>query len=351
MSSDPNKTDRTEKTNGASEKAFSWDEHLRQRLLGFKTRWNWSYAQISRDMTMFYGKRKDESGRNKNVGMGQSTIYAYAECKWTQNSSQQALERFEGRLRGWLDHAEHGGQTENIDLSVRSAKLIDLGLREAYLSRKFVLIAGPSGQGKSLLLRHYRNTTTRGDMRIVEAYDGMTARAFLAAICRALGEIDTGSVDHLIMRAAGVLAEHPRVIAIDEANFLKSQSINQLVYIYNQARMGVVLLGTRELERIAHDSDLERVQTRFKVIIQLPLLNEDEVKVRLLKSFDRAAVTARVVDLAQRGSGQSYRALDTVIESAADYLDRNDGKGKSLEHAFERTSTRMIAANKERKTA
>lgn len=338
--------DKTERTD---EKAFSWDEPLRQRLLGFKTRWNWSYAQISRDMTMFYGKRKDDNGRNKNVGMGQSTIYAYAECKWPQNSSQQALERFEGRLRGWLDHAEHGGQTDNIDLSVRSAKLIDLGLREAYLSRKFVLVAGPSGQGKSLLLRHYRNTATRSDMRIVEAYDGMTSRSFLSAICRSLGEIDTGSVDYLIRRAAGVLAEHPRVIAIDEANFLKAQSINQLVYIYNQARMGVVLLGTRELERIAHDSDLERVQTRFKVIIQLPLLNEEEIKVRLLKSFDKSDVTARVVEMASRGSASSYRALDTVIESAADYRDRNEGK--SLEQAFERTATRMIAANKERKTA
>src|SRR6185369_6904104 len=205
------------------EKTFKWDEALRQRLLAFKTRWNWGYAQISREMTLFYGKRKDADGRNKNVGMGQSTVYSYGECKWPQNSSQQALEKFEARLRGWLDHTEHGGQTEDIDLSVRSAKLVDLGLREAYMSRKFVLVAGPSGQGKSLLLRHYRNTTTRSDMRIVEAYDGMTPRAFLAAICRSLGEVDTGSVDHLINRAAGVLSEHPRVIAVDEANFLKTQ--------------------------------------------------------------------------------------------------------------------------------
>lgn len=330
-----------------ADKTFKWDESLRQRLLAFKTRWNWGYAQISREMTLFYGKRKDEGGRNKNVGMGQSTVYAYGECKWPQMSSQQSLEKFEGRLRGWLDHTEHGGQTEDIDLSVRSAKLVDLGLREAYLSRKFVLVAGPSGQGKSLLLRHYRNTTTRSDMRIVEAYDGMTPRAFLAAICRSLGEIDTGSVDHLINRAAGVLSETPRVIAVDEANFLKSQSINQLVYIHNQARMGTILLGTRELERLARSSDLERMATRYKVMIQLPLMNEDEIKQRLTKSFDKSEVTARVVEMAQRGSGSSYRALDTVIESAADYLDRHEGR--NLEYAVERTSSRMIVAK--RKTA
>lgn len=331
-----------------ADKQFKWDEALRQRLLAFKTRWNWGYAQISREMTLFYGKRKDSEGRNKNVGMGQSTVYAYGELKWPQASSQAALEKFEGRLRGWLDNAEHGGQTEDIDLSVRSAKLIDLGLREAYMSRKFVIVGGPSGQGKSLLLHHYRNTTTRSDMRIVEAYDGMTPRSFLAAVCRSLGEIDTGSVDHLINRAAGMLAERPRTIAVDEANFLKTQSINQLVYIHNKARMGTILIGTREIERLIRFSDLERMATRYKVMIQLPLLSEEEIKQRLIKSFDRSEVTARVVEMAQRGSGASYRALDTVIESAADFLDRHSDK--DLEYAVEQTSNRMIVA-KGRKTA
>jgi len=322
-----------------------WDEPLRQRLVDFMSRNQWSYSQVSRDMQRFYGKQKGNDGRSRNVGMGQSTIYSYGTCKWL--SSQDALERLEGRLRGWLDHREHGGKTSDIDEDVTAAKQIQHGLAEANNSKEFVTIVGPSGMGKSLLVRHFANSRTRGGMVIVEAYDGMTPRAFLAAICRALGDADTGSKDALLTRVAGLLAEQPRLLAIDEANFLKAESINHLVFIWNQANTGIAMLGTEELDRTIKSSGLQRVRSRLKWSITLGGLSDEEIKRRLEESFDARDVTARVVELARVGSFGSYRDLDTLIETASDSLDKNPNK--SLEEVFERTSTRAIGSRNKRR--
>jgi DNA transposition AAA+ family ATPase len=318
-----------------------WDEDLRQRLVNFRERCKWSFDQVSRDMQRFYGRAKDRDNRARNVGMGPSTIYNYASCKWA--SSKDALDRFEGRLRGWLDHREHGGKEAEIDESVAAAKLIQHGLAQAHESQKFAVIVGQSGMGKSLLMRHFANLRTRGGMVMVEAYDGMTPRAFLAAICRALGEVDTGSKDLLLSRVAGLLAEQPKLLAIDEANFLTEQSINHLVYIWNQANIGIALLGTEELDRVIKSSKLQRVRSRLKLTVSLSGLSDEEIRNRLEESFDKRDVTARVVEIARVGSFASYRDLDTLIETASDALDKNEGK-KTLEEVFERISSRSVGS-------
>jgi DNA transposition AAA+ family ATPase len=305
----------------------------------------WSYATVSRDMVRFFGKNKEVNGRAKNLGMGQSTIYSYATCKWA--SSQDSLSRFETRLRSWLDHREGGGKVADIDESVTAAKLVNYGLLEADRSKKFVVIVGPSGMGKSLLARHFANARTRGGMILVESYDGIRPRAFLASICRALGESDTGSLDAVIRQVAGSLAEKPRLVAIDEANFLTAQSINHLVYIWNQANMGIALMGTSELDRVLKLTDFQRVRSRSRQLIILPGLSEEEITKRLEENFDKKEITARVKELARNGSFESYRDLDTLIEAAADELDRNEGK--SLEQVFERIHTRTKGKSKSRR--
>jgi DNA transposition AAA+ family ATPase len=316
---------------------LKWDEELRARLVAFKDKYGWSHAQISRAMQLFYGRRKGEEGRASNVGMGESYIWNYINCKWP--SSQERLDRFEQRVQGWLDHREQGGKAEEIDGDVTSARLIQHGLVEASESRKFVTIIGPSGMGKTLVAKHFANANTRGGMVIVESYDGMTPRAFLSAICRALGDLDTGTIDTLLMRAAGLLAEQPKLLAIDEANFLKDQSINHLVYIWNHAQIGIVLLGTQELELAIRSSRLQRVQSRLKVSVTYGVLSDKEICNRLGESFEAKEVTERVVQIARAGACGRYRDLDTLIETISDK--RQENPGVSLEKLFQRFSSRQ----------
>jgi DNA transposition AAA+ family ATPase len=322
-------------------KTLVWDDELRDRFNSFRDRTSWDYGQIGRDMQRFYGRAK-EKGAARNTGMGESTLRAYSTFQWA--SSQEALSRLEGRVRGWLDHREARGAVADIDQNVQAAKLIQFGLTQAHASRKFVVIVGRSGMGKTLLCRHFANMNTRGGMVIVECYDGMTPHAFLATVCRALGESDSGSKDALITRVAGTLSERPKLLAVDEANFLTEQSVNHLVRIWNQAHIGIALLGTDELNKIMKSSRFERSHSRLKVFIQLPDLSVEEIRTRLEEAFDKKEVTARVVELARQGCYGRYRDLDTLIDSAADALDKNPTKG--LEAAFERISSRFISGRR-----
>lgn len=327
--------------------AISWDEALRQRLASFQSRYEWSTHQISRDMQRFHGAGKDKNSRANNRGMGNTTIYNYLVMRWA--SSQEALERFEQKLKAWLEDREEGPSQDEaeIDENVAAAKLISHGLVEASKSRKFVTIVGPTGIGKSMLTHHFAKKKTRGGMVVVEAYDTMTPRAFLGAICRALGEPDTGSLDHLINRVSASLVEMPRLIAVDEANFLTYPSINHLIYIYNQAKVGMILVGTSELEQVMTEPKLARVRSRLKLAINLDLMTDDEIRHRLEESFDKGEVTRRVVELARMGSFGGYRELDTLIESATDYLD--SAPGKSLEAALEKVASRQYGKRETRR--
>jgi len=322
----------------------SWDETLRQRFVAFKDRYGWSFSQISRDMQRFFGKQK-ESGRARNTGLGQSTLYNYANCKWA--SSQESLQRFEGRVRTWIDHREHGGKVEEIDTSVQAARLLSHGLAQANRSGKFVVVIGPSGMGKSLLTRHYANAHSTGGVVVVEAYGKMTPRAFLASVCRSLGDIDTGSIDHLMNRVVGLLSEQPRLLAIDEANFLSSTSIDHLVYIYNQVQRGILLLGTEELEQVVRNTRHQRVRSRTHLTIHLGTLSDEEIRNRLLESFDASDVTPSVIEMARRSSYGSYRDLDDLIDHASDSLERYPSK--SLSQVLEKVSTRTMGQPKTRR--
>lgn len=312
--------------------AVTWDDELRERLESFRRRHNRSFAQISRELQRFFGGKRDKEGASRNIGLGQSTIYSYSTCAWP--SSQERLEKFEHRLRAWLDHVEHGGKTVDIDDSVAAAKQIAMGLAEANNSQKFVGIIGPSGMGKSLLCKHFANAKTYGSTVIVEAYYGITGRAFLQTVSEALGDADRGSTDDLLKRVAGMLAEQPVLLIIDEANYLGLESLNHLVTIWNRANLGIVLMGTEELQRTVTSSELQRIRSRMKVLITLGPLNEQEIRRRLEESFDPKEVTPKVVDLATRGSYGSYRDLDTLIETATDKMDKNSSK--SLEYVFEK---------------
>jgi DNA transposition AAA+ family ATPase len=309
-----------------------WDEELRGRLVVFKEKFEWSYDEISRAMQTYFGRKKSDNGRARNVGMSPAYINCYVNCRWT--SSQESLQIFEAKLRAWLDNREHGGKTEVIDDTVISATLLQHGLIEANDSKKFVEIIAPSGMGKTLLAKHFANTNARTGMVIVEAYDGITPRAFLSALCRALGDIDTGTKDALIWRVAGLLAEKPRLLVVDEADFLKSESHNHLVTIWNHSQNGIALLGTEVLERNLRAENLQRIRTRKRLTIKIGALSKEEIRSRLEQSFEPKEVTPRVVDLALIASQGSYRKLDDLIDSLSEkaglYHD------KTVEQVFDR---------------
>ena len=219
------------------------------------------------------------------------------------------------------------------------------------MSRQFVTVISHSGMGKTLLARHYANAQRKGaEVAIVECYDGMTPKALIAAICRAIGKEDHGNIDALLSRAKTSLSEEHRMLIIDEANFLTHRSLNHLVYVWNTVRNGIVLLGTHELDKTVQSSELQRVASRHKLRVYLPMTLDDEIKARLEEAFPEE-VTARAIEMAKRGSFGRLRDLDTLISSALNLRDKLAEKNitRSAEDLLEKVCGRDARYEEPRK--
>ncbi len=151
----------------------------------------------------------------------------------------------------------------------RTARQIEQGIEQARSSKLFVIVARPKGADRHELASECVSEKLSEAVAVVEAYDSITARGFIGAICRALGEADKGTLDQALNRAIAGLVERPKVLVIEEANYLEVKSLNQLVHINNQARVGVVLMGTDDLYLSIERPALQRVRSRLKRSISI----------------------------------------------------------------------------------
>ena len=147
--------------------------------------------------------------------------------------------------------------------------LIRRGLEEARSSKMFVMITGPVGMDRNKLAYQAADRKAREVMVSVEAYESIRPRGLIGAICRALGEADKGTLDQALSRVIASLVEKPKLLVIDEANYLPVQSLNQLVHINNRAKVGIVLMGTDDLYFVIERPIVERVRSRLKQTICL----------------------------------------------------------------------------------
>lgn len=151
----------------------------------------------------------------------------------------------------------------------RAVRLIEQGIEQAGSSKLFVTITRPKGTDRDELACEGVSRKLREGAAVVEVYDSMTPRAFIGAICRALGEAEKGSLDQALNRAIASLIEKPKTLVIEEANYLGVKSMNQLVHINNRARVGMVLMGTEELYFAIERPMLQRVRSRLRQSLSL----------------------------------------------------------------------------------
>lgn len=159
--------------------------------------------------------------------------------------------------------------------------LIERGLREVRMTRQLVTITGPSVARRALLEEQLRREKATNEVVIIDVYDGMRPRAFMGAICRALGSGDGeyGSLDGTMKVVIASLQFEPKMLVIDEAGFLTDASLNQLVHINNNAKAGIVLMGSEELNQLIKRAGLERLRSRMRQAILLEELVEEGMEI------------------------------------------------------------------------
>lgn len=127
--------------------------------------------------------------------------------------------------------------TENIIASViKTAK-----------QKSLMKISAPSGTGKTTALRIIsRKLPTTA---FVTVYEEMTAKEFLEDLSVAVGiRTPQKSAKEMMRELKSWLFGHPKLIIVDEANFLKERSLEQLRHLHDLCSVGIVLAGTEALD-------------------------------------------------------------------------------------------------------
>jgi DNA transposition AAA+ family ATPase len=127
----------------------------------------------------------------------------------------------------------------------------------------------------------------------------------------------------------------PRPVIADQANYLGEKSLGSLCYIWEKARVPVIMSGTKELFDLFTTSELTegvRAQLSSRVAWHylLPELSVAEIKAIVGQALGREAtdeVVARVLNL----TGGVYRHVDMLIPRVLQLMERHSEKLESKE--------------------
>lgn len=157
-----------------------------------------------------------------------------------------------------------------------------------------VVITGEAGVGKTASIKQYAGTTPQV-VRATMSEGTRSPSGMLLAILRAMGvhgykSGGMGGVDTLTNMVMDKIAGTRTLIALDECQYLKDQSLNQIRYIYDETGIGITLAGNVEVMRrirgggSAGPSPFAQLHSRVSAVAHFGQPDQGDVDV-LLKAW------------------------------------------------------------------
>jgi len=179
---------------------------------------------------------------------------------------------------------------------------------------RIVMIAGASGSGKSQTLK-FLNGKYGGDMLHAHPSWASSYMSCVTEFAAGIGLTDefrsARKAEHAIVRD---LAERPRLVCVDEANYFNRDGLNLLKTIANETRSFLAIATLpNDLRRLnaTHNHETRQVIRRVISIISLPLIDSEmvlAVQGRLFPKVALGSYAPQIVALANK-----YHRLDTVV--------------------------------------
>ncbi len=306
-----------------------WDEELRQWLQRYLDEHphhptavlsRAQYIGMSRKAldsylsgTYFLPKEFGGEGVDRRVSKVERSIRAYRE-------------RVEGSSR-------HG--YTNTFVETRAWLQVQQACATAINENAIVVISGKPGVGKSRCLTEYavRKMTTAPISILCSP--NITVRYFVQKVAQQLKLDDQATTSKLEDKIAEKLRRYPRPLLIDQANFLKEKGLGSLCYVWEVARVPIVLAGTQALHTLFTTSRLteevrEQLSSRVAMYYPLPELTLAEAKAIIERGLG-ADATDEVVAQIVTVTGGIHRSVDMILPRILELKERNRKKLESGE--------------------
>jgi DNA transposition AAA+ family ATPase len=156
---------------------------------------------------------------------------------------------------------------------------IRTAIQTAIEENSITLAYGGFGKGKTRCTNEFIFKKLKTPAVHIVCSPNATTRHFLKKIAKQLGfKLGTYTIPDLEEEIIEYLKSHPRVLVIDQANYLPLKALGSIAYIWEMSGAPVTLVGTQTLYENFHDPRLtsdERGQLASRVAMQYPLSGLD----------------------------------------------------------------------------
>jgi DNA transposition AAA+ family ATPase len=264
----------------------------------------------------------------------------------------QGKSQIEKKIRDYREKVEgtvrHG--YANTFLDTRSYLQFQHACHTAIEENVIVVVYAKPGVGKSRCLQEYSTSKLKTMPLQILCSANITTRYFAQKIARELGLDDktpTAALEDLI---AERLKRNPRPLFVDQANYLNEKALGTICYVWEKAKIPIVLIGTKDLFELFMTSRLTedvRAQLSSRVAMHYPLmeLSIEEVKSICQRALGENATTGAVQKLFNKTKG-NHRHLDMVLPRVRELANRNEDalRDKSIEmdDIIEKATSRIM---------
>jgi DNA transposition AAA+ family ATPase len=235
---------------------------------------------------------------------------------------EEAIRRFREKMEGTARH----DYTQNF-LETRTWVQVQAACNTAIRRNAIVLIYGLPGVGKTCCLFEYtRRSMITAPVQLL-CSPSITPLYFAQKLAGRLGLSDSSSAARLEDRVAERLKRTPRPLFVDQANYLTEKALGTVCYVWEAARVPIVLAGTKSLYDLFTSSQLTedvRAQLSSRVAMHYPLsgLLLTEAKAMIQRELGKYAGDDEVAQI-YNITGGLPRYIKTLITNLLDLITLN----------------------------
>ncbi len=238
---------------------------------------------------------------------------------WISDSYKGDTFAVEGTIRSWLEREGRRRARKTIPVAnTESFNRITKAITLAHENKDIALVVGEAGFGKTTALKAYAEANPHNAIYI-NVNKAMTKQTLIYEIAAGLGFERKGNFPDVAMRVHQKLAEQDMVVMVDEADYLKDDSLELLRQIVNDAgQSGLVLSGLPRLEYriITLKNDHQQIASRIGVYAAVAGLRELDAQNIVLSAWPNLVQDRETQKAFWKGCGPSARRLSKLIENA-----------------------------------
>ena len=205
--------------------------------------------------------------------------------------------------------------TKNVKRFIHGVEVINTPIKGRIGNGLFF---GPPGTGKTDVGQWY---ASQHDVPYIRAKDISSRRSLLSNIVAELGEAPGYLADTLFNQIVEQLIERPRVIIIDEVDYLiRGGAVEVLRDINDMTNTPIIMMGMENVDKKL--KAFRHLYDRFTAVVRFELFDKEEVS-SLAESICSAKLSPCAVDYIAQAGGGKLRLTTTWFSRAEQLASRN----------------------------